>query len=143
MQPGLGLALTERVVPVDGRTIAVRAVGLACCAVEVADGMAALSTPSEMASEAGEPAAHVLVVAGTVSHGLVDRLVDLWRHTPEPRAVVAYGACTISGGPYWDSYSVLNGLPADLAPAIQVPGCPPRPDVLDAAIVAAARLVAD
>jgi len=44
---------------------------------------------------------------------------------PQPRLVVAYGVCTISGGPYWDSYSV-GPIEADVV----VPGCPPRPEAL-------------
>ncbi|MEI2642537.1 MAG: hypothetical protein V9G10_09430 [Candidatus Nanopelagicales bacterium] len=51
------------------------------------------------------------------------------RPFPQPRLVVAYGVCTISGGPYWDSYSV-GPIEADVV----VPGCPPRPEALVAAV---------
>jgi len=122
---------------VDGQLVAVQSVGLACCAVEVADGMASIV----QVAGADPVRAHVLVVGGTIAMGLVDQLRSMWRALPSPRAVVSYGACTISGGPYWDSYSVVRGLPPDMAPVIAVAGCPPRPDVLVEAIVQAARLV--
>lgn len=47
--------------------------------------------------------------------------------------VVAYGVCTITGGPYWDSYAVVRGIEADVV----VPGCPPRPEALRDAVLAA------
>lgn len=127
----------EQIIEVDGLTIAVRSVGLACCAVEVSEAQSAWST---RVVPQGEPDAHVLVVAGTVSVGLVESLLRMWQKVPQPRAVVAYGACTISGGPYWDSYIVRRGLPETLTPVVQVPGCPPRPDVLTGAVKQAAEL---
>lgn len=67
-------------------------------------------------------------------------LLEIWADVPTPRAAVAYGACTISGGPYWDSYRVRQGLPDEIAPVVEVPGCPPRPDVLTSAVAQAAQL---
>jgi len=52
--------------------------------------------------------------------------------------VLALGACATSGGPYWDSYAVVAGIDSVVPVASYVPGCPPRPEALVAAIVSLA-----
>lgn len=112
--------------------------GLACCGVEAA------AVPE--ATQNGDDA--VLVVAGTVTTKLAARLRASYEATagavqPSRLRVVAFGACAISGGPYWDSYSVLPGA-ADVVPVdLCVPGCPPRPADLSAALAELAAEVAD
>lgn len=137
-QPGapFGDAVSVRDIEVSGQLVRVVGVGLACCALEVVEGIADLETAE---AHEGQPQAHVLVVGGTVSLGIKAELDRVWEATPEPKAVVAFGACTISGGPYWDSYTVLPGLRGEYGLAVEVPGCPPRPDVLRGAVEAAAR----
>lgn len=103
----------------------VRYLNLACCGVEAGSAAARTAT----AALADRPGPSILVVAGTVTHANRSVLDDAVGAIPEPRLVVAYGVCTISGGPYWDSYAVDN-IEADIV----VPGCPPRPDALVAAI---------
>ena len=60
----------------------------------------------------------VLLVSGTVTTRLAPLVQELHARLPQPVAVVAFGACASSGGPYWDCYSVVNGvdelLPVDL-----------------------------
>jgi NADH-quinone oxidoreductase subunit B len=75
----------------------------------------------------------VLVVAGTVTDALLPAVVAAADATAAD-AVVAFGACTISGGPYWDSYVVTKGIDQVLPVAGYVPGCPPRPRALVAAL---------
>jgi NADH-quinone oxidoreductase subunit B len=99
---------------------------LACCAVEVA---AALPETSE-----GLVDAHVLVVSGTITRGALPTILRRYDALPEPRRVVAFGACATSGGPYWDSYAALPGIADHLPVDIVVPGCPPRPSMLDVAL---------
>lgn len=106
--------------------------GLACCAVEVAAGLDGLDQVGS-----GEPDCHVLVVAGTVTHAIAADVRTVWDALPEPRVAVAFGACTISGGPYWDSYSVQPGLAEVLTASVVVSGCPPGPDTLSAAVAQA------
>ena len=60
----------------------------------------------------------------------------------EPRVVIAFGACAISGGPYWDSYSVLPGASEVVPVDIFVPGCPPSPEDLAKALELAMQQVA-
>lgn len=84
---------------------------------------------------------HILVIAGTVTHALAPTVKHAYEQLAEPKVVIAFGVCAISGGPYWDSYSVLNGaghlFPVDL----MVPGCPPAPEDLAAALGEALRLI--
>lgn len=109
---------------------------LACCAVEAAEGVELWrsSVASQQAAAAVKPNLSVLVVAGTVTNSHVDLVRESYTELPEPRAVIAFGVCTISGGPYWDSYAVHPGI-ADLVPVdAVVPGCPPQPDDVVAAL---------
>jgi NADH-quinone oxidoreductase subunit B len=77
----------------------------------------------------------VLVVAGTCTDALAPAVRAAYDALPEGTRVVSFGACACSGGPYWDSYSVVPGI-ADLVPvALFVPGCPPRPEALVAAVL--------
>ncbi len=110
--------------------------GLACCAVEVAAALAAQDDPDDTADLGIEPfapspaEADLLLVSGTVTAASASLVRALYDGMPEPRHVIAYGACTASGGPYWDSYSVTPGI-HDLVPVdLVVPGCPPRPEAL-------------
>jgi NADH-quinone oxidoreductase subunit B len=115
-----------------GRDISLRIfdAGLACCAVEVS---AALRRFAELRPQT-EPEAtaplHVLVVAGTVTDKLAPLVRDAYRDLPEPRFVLSFGACSNSGGPYWDSYCVTKGADQIIPVDVYVPGCPPRPEAL-------------
>lgn len=109
--------------------VTVLELGLACCGVEV---MAALDrlpdlgvTPVDGAGEA-----HVLVVSGTVTDVMLPAVLRSFEAMPEPRYVISVGACSNTGGPYWDSYSVTKGIDQVLPVHVAVPGCPPRPEAL-------------
>lgn len=107
--------------------------GLACCAVEV---VAASMRHRDRLRPAPEPfavapgQADVLVVAGTVTDKLAPAIRELYEQLPEPRHVISFGACSNSGGPYWDSYSVTKGVDQIVPVDVYVPGCPPRPEAL-------------
>jgi Ni,Fe-hydrogenase III small subunit len=73
-----------------------------------------------------------LVITGAVSTNMRDAVYRTYEATPEPKLVIAVGACAISGGPFRDSPEVGNGVPADIPVDLWVPGCPPHPlTVLD------------
>jgi NADH-quinone oxidoreductase subunit B len=124
-------ALAGALVLHAGRRYALTVVelGLACCAVEVL--AAASARPDLLAPGAAEhPDAHVLVVSGTVTTAQADSVRAAYDALPTPRAVLAFGACAISGGPYWDSYAVVAGVDTLVPVDVYVPGCPPRPAAL-------------
>ena len=116
----------------DQSQVQVFGAGLACCAVEF---HAALSHP-EIAEQIKEASigvgGNILVLAGTITHALAPTVRAAYDSMPEPRAVIAFGACTISGGPYWDSYSVVPGSPVPVD--VHIPGCPPPPETLTIAM---------
>ena len=82
---------------------------------------------------------HVLVVAGTVTHALAPAVAAAYAQLPEPRYVLAFGACAATGGPYWDSYSVLPGAHLVVPVDGWVAGCPPRPADLVAGLAEVLR----
>lgn len=71
--------------------------------------------------------ADMLLVTGTVTRNMELALVKTYNATPDPKLVVAVGACACSGGIFKDSYANLNGIGSILPVDIYIPGCPPRP----------------
>jgi NADH-quinone oxidoreductase subunit B len=57
-------------------------------------------------------------------------VVRLYNQMPEPKYVIAMGACAISGGPFRDGYNVLKGIDRYIPVDVHIPGCPPRPEAL-------------
>ncbi|HAN71951.1 MAG TPA: NADH-quinone oxidoreductase subunit B [Actinobacteria bacterium] len=113
-----------------GVSVSVLSLGLACCAVEVdAAVQAGLLIPSDTI-EGPAPRLTVLVVAGTVTAPLVPVVESALAALPATSAVLAFGACASTGGPYWDSPSVINGVDRLVEVRQYVPGCPPRPEAL-------------
>jgi len=87
--------------------------------------------------------ADVLIVAGTLTTKMAGPLVRLWEQMPEPKWCVALGDCTVSGGRYKRSYSVVQGIDRVLPVDIYIPGCPPRPEGLIYGMMQLGQLVKD
>src|SRR6516162_1054341 len=73
--------------------------------------------------------ADLLMVVGTISHRQAPILKKVYDQMAEPKWVVAFGACTCSGGPY-NNYSTVQGIDTIIPVDIYVPGCPPRPEAV-------------
>ncbi|MGH8776046.1 MAG: NADH-quinone oxidoreductase subunit B [Jiangellaceae bacterium] len=107
--------------------------GLACCAIEfIAASMARhdFIRLGVIPFAPGPRQADLMVVSGTVTDKMAPAVRRLYEQMPEPKYVISFGACSNSGGPYWDSYSVTKGVDQVVPVDVYVPGCPPRPEAL-------------
>lgn len=85
--------------------------------------------------------ADVLLVTGTVNHRNRHVLKQLYEQMPDPKAVVAIGACCLSGGVFKDSYNVIQGAHNVIPVDVFVPGCPPKPEAIIDGVVTALDVV--
>ncbi len=112
--------------------------GLACCAIEMIATAAARHDLARFGAEvfrATPRQADLMIVAGTVTKKMAPQVVRLYNQMPEPKYVIAMGACAISGGPFKDGYNVLKGIDRYIPVDVHIPGCPPRPEALLHAII--------
>ncbi len=82
-----------------------------------------------------------MIVAGTVTKKMAPQVVRLYNQMPEPKYVIAMGACAISGGPFKQGYNVLKGIDRYIPVDVHIPGCPPRPEALLHAFITLQRKI--
>ncbi len=107
------------------------AFGIACCAIE---GLMSASGPRfdfdrmGVFFRASPRQADVMIVAGTVNHKMAEAVLRLYEQMPEPKWVVAMGACASTGGPFRSYPNVVLGVDKIVPVDVYIPGCPPRPE---------------
>ncbi|MBK7972497.1 MAG: NADH-quinone oxidoreductase subunit B [Deltaproteobacteria bacterium] len=106
--------------------------GLACCAIELmqAGGPRADLDRFGAVFRATPRQSDLLIVAGTVTLKMAERVRLLYDQMAEPKYVISMGSCSNCGGLFDLSYSTLAGIDKLLPVDVYVPGCPPRPEAL-------------
>jgi NADH-quinone oxidoreductase subunit B len=107
--------------------------GLACCAIEMICTAASRYDFARFGMEVMRPSprqADLMLVSGTVTKKMIPILVRLYNQMPEPKYVVAMGACASGGGPFKEGYNVVAGVDRYLPVDVYIPGCPPTPQAL-------------
>jgi len=74
--------------------------------------------------------ADVIIASGPVTRQMKDRIIRIYEQTPDPKFVVAVGACAMSGCVYRGAYNVYGGLDQVIPVNVYIPGCPVRPDAI-------------
>ena len=112
--------------------------GLACCAIEMIAAQASRYDMARFGMEVMRPTprqADMMLVSGTVTKKMIPALVRLYNQMPEPKYVVAMGACASGGGPFKEGYNVVAGVDKFLPVDVYIPGCPPTPQALIAGMI--------
>ncbi|KPK88776.1 MAG: NADH dehydrogenase [Anaerolineae bacterium SM23_ 63] len=107
--------------------------GLACCAIEMICVAASRYDFSRFGMEVMRPSprqSDLMIVSGTVTKKMIPQIVRLYNQMPEPKYVLAMGACASGGGPFKEGYNVVSGVDKFIPVDVYVPGCPPTPQAL-------------
>ena len=111
--------------------------GSACCGIELMQtggprtdldrfGAVPRATPRQ---------ADLIIIAGTITYKMAERVRLLYEQMAEPRYVIAMGSCANCGGLFQQSYSVLKGVDKVIPVDLYIPGCAPRPEALADAVI--------
>jgi NADH-quinone oxidoreductase subunit B len=107
--------------------------GLACCAIEMICTAASRYDLARFGMEIMRPSprqSDLMIVSGTVTKKMMPAVVRLYNQMPEPKYVMAMGACASGGGPFKEGYNVVSGVDKFIPVDVYVPGCPPTPQAL-------------
>ncbi len=107
--------------------------GLACCAIEMICTAASRYDLARFGMEVMRPSPRqtdLMIVSGTVTKKMIPQIVRLYNQMPEPKYVLAMGACASGGGPFKEGYNVVAGVDKYVPVDVYVPGCPPTPQAL-------------
>jgi NADH-quinone oxidoreductase subunit B len=112
--------------------------GLACCAIEMIAAQMARYDMARFGMEVMRPSprqADMILISGTVTKKMLPAIIRLYNQMPEPKYVVAMGACASGGGPFKEGYNVVAGIDKFLPVDVYIPGCPPTPQALVAGLI--------
>jgi NADH-quinone oxidoreductase subunit B len=118
--------------------------GLACCAIEMIVLAASRFDIARFGMEVMRPSprqSDFMIVSGTVTKKMIPQIVRLYNQMPEPKYVVAMGACASGGGPFKEGYSVVSGVDKFIPVDVYIPGCPPTPQALLNGLIALTKKV--
>ncbi|MDR1719834.1 MAG: NADH-quinone oxidoreductase subunit B [Dysgonamonadaceae bacterium] len=118
--------------------------GTSCCAIEFMSLAAARYDFSRFGWEVTRNSprqADLIICCGTIVHKMAPVLKRLYDQLAEPKYVMAFGSCTIGGGPFKKSYHVVMGVNEVIPVDVYVPGCPPRPDAMIYGMMQLARKI--
>ena len=107
--------------------------GLACCGIEMICAATSRCDFSRFGMEVMRPSPRqtdLMIVSGTVTKKMIPQIVRLYNQMPEPKYVLAMGACASGGGPFKEGYNVVDGVDKFVPVDVYVPGCPPTPQAL-------------
>src|SRR5271157_1256181 len=107
--------------------------GLACCAIEMICTASSRFDIARFGAEVfrGSPRqADLMIVSGTVTKTMMPVIARLYDQMPEPKYVMAMGACATGGGPFKEGYNVVSGVDKYIPVDVYIPGCPPTPQAL-------------
>jgi len=107
--------------------------GLACCAIEMICAAASRYDIARFGMEVMRPSprqSDLMIVSGTVTKKMIPIIVRLYNQMPEPKYVLAMGACASGGGPFKEGYNVVSGVDKFVPVDVYIPGCPPTPQAL-------------
>lgn len=120
--------------------------GTACCFMEFASFLSSRFDFDRFGFKPWSSPRHadVIITAGTITIKMADSLVRLYEQMPEPKYVIAMGACTITGGMFSaDSPTAVRGVDKLIPVDVYMPGCPPRPEAIIDAIIKLRKKVAN
>jgi NADH-quinone oxidoreductase subunit B len=118
--------------------------GTACCGIELMQtgGPRADVDRFGAVPRASPRQADLMIVAGAVTYKMADRVRLLYDQMPEPKYVIAMGACSCCGGLFERSYSVVKGVDKVIPVDLYLPGCAPRPEALTDALLKIQKKIA-